>query len=208
PHSSLFFLRIRPPPTSTLFPYTTLFRSVRPQPDELDHQLLLLGGQRTAPLENSLSKPLRHVCPSSAAAHAAHRRHPRTGGHATARELPGMDPAALGAPGRIRTCDLPLRRRTLYPLSYQGIPARRRPQRAARRAHARVRHCNPRRVGSATRPPAPRASADGIALGSLAGRIAEAARNAGAAQFVRGRKAPEQRSSRRSRSKQAEVTFP
>src|SRR5690606_23871577 len=25
-----------------------------------------------------------------------------------------------GAPDRIRTCDLPLRRRTLYPLSYQG----------------------------------------------------------------------------------------
>src|SRR5205085_3844643 len=26
-HVQLFFLRIRPPPTSTLFPYTTLFRS-------------------------------------------------------------------------------------------------------------------------------------------------------------------------------------
>jgi hypothetical protein len=26
----------------------------------------------------------------------------------------------LGAPGRIRTCDLPLRRRALYPLSYEG----------------------------------------------------------------------------------------
>src|SRR5262245_40590301 len=26
----------------------------------------------------------------------------------------------LRAPGRIRTCDLPLRRRTLYPLSYEG----------------------------------------------------------------------------------------
>ena len=26
----------------------------------------------------------------------------------------------FGAPGRIRTCDLPLRRRLLYPLSYEG----------------------------------------------------------------------------------------
>gem|GEM_PF-5263804 len=26
----------------------------------------------------------------------------------------------LGAPGRNRTCDLPLRRRLLYPLSYRG----------------------------------------------------------------------------------------
>src|SRR5947199_4744781 len=29
PLSSLFFLRLRPPPRSTLFPYTTLFRSRR-----------------------------------------------------------------------------------------------------------------------------------------------------------------------------------
>src|SRR5690242_20949548 len=27
----VFFLMIRPPPTSTLFPYTTLFRSLQPQ---------------------------------------------------------------------------------------------------------------------------------------------------------------------------------
>ena len=31
-----------------------------------------------------------------------------------------------GTPGRDRTCDLPLRRRVLYPLSYWGDPARRR----------------------------------------------------------------------------------
>src|SRR5206468_10976731 len=30
-HFSVFFLMIRPPPRSTLFPYTTLFRSVLPQ---------------------------------------------------------------------------------------------------------------------------------------------------------------------------------
>src|SRR5439155_9237087 len=31
-HLTLFFLMIRPPPTSTLFPYTTLFRSHRIAP--------------------------------------------------------------------------------------------------------------------------------------------------------------------------------
>src|SRR5439155_23657995 len=36
--SSFFFLMIRPPPRSTLFPYTTLFRSHhRPQPQRQDH---------------------------------------------------------------------------------------------------------------------------------------------------------------------------
>src|SRR5690606_41684924 len=30
---SVFSLRIRPPPSSTLFPYTTLFRSLHPRPD-------------------------------------------------------------------------------------------------------------------------------------------------------------------------------
>src|SRR5438067_10701428 len=32
PHLLLFFLMTRPPPTSTLFPYTTLFRSSRAAP--------------------------------------------------------------------------------------------------------------------------------------------------------------------------------
>src|SRR3712207_9083215 len=31
----IFFLRIRRPPRSTLFPYTTLFRSPRPRPQRL-----------------------------------------------------------------------------------------------------------------------------------------------------------------------------
>ncbi|MDX6486491.1 MAG: hypothetical protein QOF43_1644 [Gaiellaceae bacterium] len=31
---------------------------------------------------------------------------------------PGDPPATLDAPGRNRTCDLALRRRALYPLSY------------------------------------------------------------------------------------------
>src|SRR5258705_13766491 len=39
-----FFLMIRRPPRSTLFPYTTLFRSVRPH----DVVAALLGGQRRA----------------------------------------------------------------------------------------------------------------------------------------------------------------
>src|SRR5690606_36741940 len=43
-----------------LRPLTLLLRTVGAQPNELDHQLLLLGGQRTAPLEHPLSKPVRH----------------------------------------------------------------------------------------------------------------------------------------------------
>src|SRR6266704_797492 len=37
----LFFLIIRPPPRSTLFPYTTLFRSVRDSPDRDDETVAL-----------------------------------------------------------------------------------------------------------------------------------------------------------------------
>src|SRR5947209_12204868 len=36
---SLFFLMIRPPPTSTLFPYTTLFRSSGRQPFSIEAEL-------------------------------------------------------------------------------------------------------------------------------------------------------------------------
>ena len=36
----------------------------------------------------------------------------------------GDDLRIRGTPGRIRTCDLPLRRRVLYPLSYWGVNAR------------------------------------------------------------------------------------
>src|SRR5438105_14742448 len=51
---SLFFLMIRRPPRSTLFPYTTLFRSACPEADrsnQLPHRLLLVpyrlsGAQR------------------------------------------------------------------------------------------------------------------------------------------------------------------
>src|SRR5829696_9729256 len=34
--NSFFFLMLRPPPRSTLFPYTTLFRSVDPEPCKSD----------------------------------------------------------------------------------------------------------------------------------------------------------------------------
>src|SRR5437879_10861009 len=40
-HHSLFFVLLRRPPTSTLFPYTTLFRSVREIADQLAVGLLL-----------------------------------------------------------------------------------------------------------------------------------------------------------------------
>src|SRR5207249_11372724 len=42
----LFFLTIRPPPRSTLFPYTTLFRSV---PVALDHARAAVRAVRAAP---------------------------------------------------------------------------------------------------------------------------------------------------------------
>ena len=39
---------------------------------------------------------------------------------AVARRFRADLPGRICAPGRIRTCDLPLRRRALYPLSYEG----------------------------------------------------------------------------------------
>src|SRR3712207_7170115 len=42
-HCSLFFLMIRRPPRSTLCPYTTLFRSLEVEPEELGRQLGLAG---------------------------------------------------------------------------------------------------------------------------------------------------------------------
>src|SRR5439155_25164698 len=39
-YTSLFFLMIRPPPTSTLFPYTTLFRSASGRPFRCRHLAL------------------------------------------------------------------------------------------------------------------------------------------------------------------------
>src|SRR5438045_6701804 len=38
PLSHLFFLLLRPPPRSTLFPYTTLFRSPQTETDVLNHR--------------------------------------------------------------------------------------------------------------------------------------------------------------------------
>src|SRR5205807_10581213 len=38
-HLSVFFLLIPPPPISTLFPYTTLFRSSGGQQDQTDHHV-------------------------------------------------------------------------------------------------------------------------------------------------------------------------
>src|SRR2546425_12958095 len=46
PWSTLFFLMIRRPPRSTLFPYTTLFRSLGQPADT--HQLLLVDGPDAA----------------------------------------------------------------------------------------------------------------------------------------------------------------
>ncbi len=45
----------------------------------------------------------------------------------------------MGAPGRIRTCGLLLRRQTLYPLSYGGVVKRTAPLGLHRLAHRRSR---------------------------------------------------------------------
>src|SRR3712207_9194072 len=62
-HYLIFFLMIRRPPRSTLFPYTTLFRSVavdqartveqEPRRERAQHEVLEpgLGGPRVVPLE-------------------------------------------------------------------------------------------------------------------------------------------------------------
>src|SRR2546430_10647064 len=70
-----FFLMIRPPPRSTLFPYTTLFRSVvagalKTTPDKIKINLQLLGGGfgrriwpdapvQAAVLANIVKKPVK-----------------------------------------------------------------------------------------------------------------------------------------------------
>src|SRR5260370_42260459 len=48
-YSFFFFLMIRRPPRSTLFPYTTLFRSLRPGRHRHDHAEPARGPQRAQP---------------------------------------------------------------------------------------------------------------------------------------------------------------
>src|SRR5438128_7493935 len=65
----VFFLTIRPPPTSTLFPYTTLFRSVRararewrhaaPRPDQEDRHTRRRGARLAAPARRRDRKSTR-----------------------------------------------------------------------------------------------------------------------------------------------------
>src|SRR5205809_5164180 len=77
PHNLFFFLMIRPPPRSTLFPYTTLFRSrrrrrrrarARPSPDagggpaRLRRQPRLVGAQRSEEHTSELQSRLHLVC--------------------------------------------------------------------------------------------------------------------------------------------------
>src|SRR6266850_6675750 len=58
-----FFLMIRRPPRSTLFPYTTLFRSEQPRPQS-GHQDARHGGQvlRSEEHTSELQSPCNLVC--------------------------------------------------------------------------------------------------------------------------------------------------
>src|SRR5256885_3606670 len=74
---SFFFLMIRRPPRSTLFPYTTLFRSQRPavrQSAGRDHRWAG-ADHRTDAAADTLVQPLRNRVP--AAAHAGDRKSTR-----------------------------------------------------------------------------------------------------------------------------------
>src|SRR6266581_8398900 len=65
PSSFFFFLMIRRPPRSTLFPYTTLFRSpLTPVPDRSDggRQLRRRGERRSEEHTSELQSPVHLVC--------------------------------------------------------------------------------------------------------------------------------------------------
>src|SRR5690349_24204174 len=75
---------IQPPPRSTLFPYTTLFRSLRRQHDLIDRQAILTGldhdplrsGKREVDQRTEHAGPVAVVVPSPAL-HAADRKSTR-----------------------------------------------------------------------------------------------------------------------------------
>src|SRR5437764_5870484 len=66
--ASLFFLMIRRPPRSTLFPYTTLFRSpILALPaghlaDRIERRLIVAGGLRSEEHTSELQSPMYLVC--------------------------------------------------------------------------------------------------------------------------------------------------
>src|ERR1039457_7514874 len=59
-----FFLMIRRPPRSTLFPYTTLFRSVLPRPEDPDESApqVCPGDSRSEEHTSELQSPCNLVC--------------------------------------------------------------------------------------------------------------------------------------------------
>src|SRR3712207_8485853 len=69
-----FFLMIRRPPRSTLFPYTTLFRSPAPHPDAAGRPGLLLERLprlRPPPLAAGRRRTLRHRVPPRSEEHTS-----------------------------------------------------------------------------------------------------------------------------------------
>src|SRR5262249_62414471 len=60
---SFFFLMIRPPPRSTLFPYTTLFRSsFRMQGVEFDNGDMYVDGHKAASDEKKIGRAVQQEC--------------------------------------------------------------------------------------------------------------------------------------------------
>src|SRR5690348_10424155 len=66
-HPTFFFLMIRPPPRSTLFPYTTLFRSQpsllgRRRMENIEQRVKKIVAERSEEHTSELQSPVHLVC--------------------------------------------------------------------------------------------------------------------------------------------------
>src|SRR5438552_6743584 len=84
-HILFFSLIIRPPPTSTLFPYTTLFRS---EPVDVSVAASLRATMPDFPTPETISRPFAPASSRTAAANAGPRRSPRSEEHTSELQSP------------------------------------------------------------------------------------------------------------------------
>src|SRR6266700_4693455 len=96
-----FFLMIRRPPRSTLFPYTTLFRSPRALhfPGALCQRLAFFAREQFRQLSLARFEDLRGLAEDAS---ARHRRHGRPGRPGLLRGLHGFSGLRLAAPRVLR----------------------------------------------------------------------------------------------------------